>query len=408
MDSAQIIFERLPAAQRTMRIAVVTETYPPEINGVAMTVGRMVTWLRKRQHQVQLVRPRQGAQDNPVSAANFQEVLQPGLPIPRYDSLKMGLPAGRTLIRLWTSNRPDIVHIVTEGPLGWSALSAAGKLKIPVSTDFHTNFHSYSRHYGIGWLERPITAYLRGFHNKARCTLVPTGALRNELEERGYANLKVVARGVDTALFHPRARSAQLRQAWGAGPDDPVVIYVGRIAPEKNIPVLLRTFDEMRVSRPSAKLVLVGDGPQCSTLQARCPQHVFAGMRTGEDLAAHYASGDIFLFPSITETFGNVTMEAMASGLAVVAYDYAAAAEHIRHNHNGLVADFDDASEFAGLAVNLINDPSRIADFGTRARQTAEELDWENIFEGLETVLAEILTDRDSGHVQAELSAGAN
>lgn len=391
-----------------MRVAVVTETYPPEINGVAMTVGRMVAWLRNRRHQVQLIRPRQSTQDKPMSEANFQEVLRPGVPIPRYDSLKMGLPANRSLTRLWTDIRPDIVHIVTEGPLGWSALSAANKLGIPVSTDFHTNFHSYSTHYGIGWLEKPVMAYLRRFHNKARCTLVPTRALREQLEGCGYLNLKVVARGVDTTLFHPGKRSALLRRTWGAGDEDPVVIYVGRIAPEKNIPLLLRAFEQMRASQPAAKLVLVGDGPQRSTFQARCPQYVFAGTRTGEDLAAHYASGDMFLFPSITETFGNVTVEAMASGLAVVAYDYAAAAEHIRHGRNGLVAEFGDASEFTRLAVNLIDDPPRIADFGTRARQTAEAVDWENVFEGLETVLAQLSKDTESSHVQADLSPGAD
>ena len=185
MDSGQIVFQQLPTLRRTLRIAVVTETYPPEINGVAITIGRMVAGLQQRQHQVQLIRPRQGELDHPASGPNFEEVLQQGVAIPRYESLKMGLPAKQALLRLWTVKRPDLVHIVTEGPLGWSALAAATKLKISCSSDFHTNFHSYCQHYGIGWLKKPIAAYLRRFHNKTDCTLVPTQSMRDGLERGG-------------------------------------------------------------------------------------------------------------------------------------------------------------------------------------------------------------------------------
>src|SRR5262245_32608592 len=144
MDSGQILLQQLPTTVRSLRIAIVTETYPPEVNGVAMTIERMVTGLQRRQHQVQLVRPRQNRDDNPASRPNFEEVLKPGMAIPRYDTLRMGLPAKQALVRMWSLKRPDVVHIVTEGPLGWSALAAAHKLKLPVSTGFHTNFHAYS------------------------------------------------------------------------------------------------------------------------------------------------------------------------------------------------------------------------------------------------------------------------
>ena len=390
MDSAQILLQQLPTTLRSMRIAIVTETYPPEVNGVAMTIGRLVAGLQSRQHQVQLVRPRQSRTDTPASRPNFEEVLKAGVAIPRYDALKMGLPAKQALVRLWTVKRPDIVHIVTEGPLGWSALAAAHKLKLPVSTDFHTNFHSYSKHYGIGWLKRPIAAYLRKFHNRALCTMVPTDGMRRELEELGMNNLRVVARGVDTGLFSPSRRSSQLRGSWGVGSDDPVALYVGRLAPEKNLPLVLLTAEAMQQVNPRLRLVLVGDGPERAALQARHSQHVFAGMRLGEDLAAHYASGDIFLFPSVTETYGNVTMEAMASGLAVVAYDYAAAAKHIRHGTNGLLAKFDDAEEFTRLAVELAGDRERVTKLGTAARAVTEKLDWSWIVSEFESALLEL------------------
>jgi glycosyltransferase involved in cell wall biosynthesis len=395
MYSDEIVFQQLPAIHASLRVAVVTETYPPEVNGVAMTINRMVRGLQQRQHQVQLIRPRQNASDQAASEPNFQEVLQRGVPIPRYNSLKVGLPAKQALVRLWSVRRPDIVHIVTEGPLGWSALSAAVKLKIPCSSDFHTNFHSYSRHYGVGWLRKPIAAYLRKFHNRTHSTLVPTGALLKDLESLGYRNLRVVSRGVDTKLFHPGKRSAELRRQWGVGPEDPAVLYVGRLAPEKNMRVVLEAYSAMQSRRPNARLVLVGDGPERAALQARHPAVVFPGLRTGEDLAAHYASGDVFLFPSITETFGNVTVEAMASGLAVIAYDYAAAAEHIRHCTNGLLATFDNAAEFIGLATALVNGLERMSRLGHRARETAERIDWECVNDQFEAALIDVANNHD-------------
>ena len=184
-------------ANMMLRVAVVTETYPPEINGVAVTISRMVEGLRRR-HVVELIRPRQNQQDEAKLEFTLQEVLVRGFPVPRYPGLKLGLPAKRTLIKRWTNQRPDVVHIVTEGPLGSSAVAAARKLGIPVSSDFHTNFHSYSKHYGFGLLQKIIAGHLRNLHNRTDTTLVPTQELRDTLAQDGYQNLQVVARGVDT------------------------------------------------------------------------------------------------------------------------------------------------------------------------------------------------------------------
>ncbi len=360
---------------RSLQIAVVTETYSPEVNGVALTVERMIDGLKRRNHRLQLIRPKQGESDRPGKVDdNLDLILMGSIPIPHYDGLKMGLPAKKALLRLWSEKRPDIVHISTEGPLGWSALSAAKKLGIPVSSEFHTNFHNYSRHYGIGWLRKPIIGYLRKFHNKANCTIVSTPGMKTALRDMGLKNLVVVPRGIDAARFDPAKRSAELRRQWGSGLAQPVCLYVGRIAPEKNLALLIQAVERMRLTQPSLKCVLVGDGPDRRMLEARHPGFVFAGMRTGEDLAIHYASADIFLFPSLTETFGNVVVEAMASGLAVVAFDYAAAAQHIRHGDNGLTAHFGNSSEFIRLALDLANDPARISDLGRRARQSVQSL----------------------------------
>jgi glycosyltransferase involved in cell wall biosynthesis len=382
------VFEELPAARRSLRVAVVTETYPPEVNGVATSAARFVDGLRLRGHHIQLVRPRQDGADRGGPDAGLEQILTRGVAIPRYPNLKFGLPAKRTLVRLWSLHRPDVVHIVTEGPLGWSALQAAGKLRLPAVSDFRTNFHAYSSHYGVGWLKKPILAYLRKFHNRTLATLVPTEAMRAQLAAHGFRGLRVIARGVDTRLFDPARRDERLRASWGAAPGDPVLLHVGRIAAEKNLPALVAAYADARSRAPRARLVLVGDGPARRELQARFPEAVFAGTRTGEDLAAHFASGDVFLFPSLTETYGNVTLEAMASGLAVVAFDYAAAAELIRDGVSGALAACGDAGSFVQRAAALAADPARARRLGERARAAAAERGWERVVHQLEAALA--------------------
>lgn len=387
-----------------MRIAMVTETYLPEVNGVAITVGRMVEGMLQRQHSVHLVRPQQHSLDVAVQGDRYAETLVTGIKLPGYPELKAGMPAKGMLLRLWREFRPDVVHIATEGPLGWSAISAARQLGIPVATDFHTNFHNYSQHYGLGWLNKPIAAYLRHFHNRTDCTMVPTAELQKNLQQAGYRNVEVVSRGIDTELFHPRKRNMALRQQWGAHVDTPVVILVSRLAAEKNLQVVLNAFEQMQVVAGDAKLVLVGDGPARAMLQQQFPEVIFAGMRTGEDLAAHYASADVFLYGSLTETYGNVTVEAMASGLAVLAYDYAAARQHIRHDVNGLLAPYDDAMSFFDQAVALVQMPERIQRLRFRARLSVEQLTWAAIMGQLESVLAGVVTLTGGKNVEIELS----
>lgn len=387
MDKHELSIHHFAGERSQLRIALVTETYPPEINGVAMTLGRMVDGLLQRGHAVQLIRPRQNPLEQPASGEQLEEVLANGMQIPRYAGLKLGLPAKRILTKLWSVKRPDIVHVVTEGPLGASAIAAAHKLKLPVTSDFHTNFHSYSKHYGFAWLKRPIAAYLRKFHNRTATTFVPTAALAKELSAEGYRDLAVIARGVDTELFSPARRNHSLRAAWGAEDGAPVAIYVGRIAAEKNLPLVLESFAAIKHAHPQARLVFVGDGPARAELAARYPEHIYAGMRSGIDLAQHYASADIFLFPSLTETYGNVAVEAMSSGLALVAYDYAAAAELIQHGQNGMLAPCEDAAAFIANAVATA-DSLHLGQLRRQARHSVLGNDWEHIHDAFASALA--------------------
>lgn len=386
-DDPGIHVDEMKPRRPSLRVSVVTETFPPEVNGVAATLAHLVDGLVGRGHALQLVRPRQRADGEERQAGRIDEVLLQGLPIPRYPDLKMGVPSKRALVRLWSLHRPDVVHIATEGPLGWSALQAAEFLKLPMVSDFRTNFHAYSRHYGIGWLQRPILAYLRKFHNRTSTTMVPTEALKRELDGCGFRNLRVIARGVDTQLFSPTRRDDALRAQWGAGSDTLVVLYVGRMAAEKNLAALVSAYEAMRTERPDLRLVMVGDGPIRSELQQRCPQALFTGVLHGETLARHFASADVFLFPSLTETYGNVTPEAMASGLAVVAFDHAAAAALIDSGESGLLARPEAAVEFVELAKRLAGDDALIRGLGRRARDVASGIGWPRIVDQVEQVL---------------------
>jgi glycosyltransferase involved in cell wall biosynthesis len=420
----ELCIENLPATQTQLRLAVVTETYPPEVNGVALTLQRVVQGLRDRGHQVQLVRPRQthdktsnGVGMDDALETQAPDVLLRGMAIPRYPHLQIGFPARRQLRALWSVQRPDLVHIATEGPLGWSALRVARKLRIPVTSDFRTNFHAYSGHYRMGWLAKPIMAYLKRFHNQAQATMVPTRELANELQARGFERLEVVARGVDTQLLHPARRDPKLRALWceqaGVRADAPVLLCVGRIAHEKNLNLLIAAWKQARLQQPELLLVLTGDGPARAELQAELEPYgtavIFTGVLKGEALARCYASADIFAFPSRTETFGNVVLEAMASGLAVLAFDYAAAAQHITHGHNGLLAPLDDETLFTRQLSNLARDADLRARLRVRAHETARRCGWSGIVAQVETVMKNAIqpprSATESSQSDAEIEA---
>jgi len=381
-----IVLEDYPATRPSLRIAVVTETWPPEVNGVAMTLAKLVQGLSHRNHDVQLIRPRQTKSESPLNDASLEEVLMRGMPIPRYPELKLGLPSKKTLVKTWTLRRPDVVHIATEGPLGWSALQAAKVLKLPVTSDFRTNFQSYSKHYGVGWLRKPIVAYLRKFHNATACTMVPTRELMRTLSENGFANLKVVSRGVDTKLFNISKRDTSLRSSWGVTDNTKVLISVGRMAPEKNLDQVLKTYEALKVTGQAFKLVMVGDGPLKEQFQNRYPEIIFPGMLSQSNLAAYYASSDLFIFPSQTETFGNVTLEALASGIPVLAFDCAAARDWVQTGINGWLVAENNPEGFAAQAVTIFNSKDLLEKITQSTRQQVVHLDWDQIAEQVESV----------------------
>ena len=362
-----------------MRYALVAETYPPEINGVALTVHSLETGLRARGHDVALIRPRRVGETRPGP----HQRLIPGLPLPLYPGLRFGLPAARRLRREWTLHRPDAIYVATEGPLGWAALRAARALDIPACTGFHTRFDLYMRDYGLPMLQRPALAWMRHVHALGAATLVPTAELRDALQALGFADVVRLPRAVDSSLFRPERRDPALRAAWGADETAPVVLHVGRIAPEKNLALAVRAYRAIAEARPDARFVWVGDGPERAALAAAHPDFVFCGVRRDEDLARHIASADLFVFPSRSETYGNVTLEALASGVPTVAFDYGAAREHLRDGeHGAAIADRGHGAEdiadadarFVAAARRIAEDPDLRRRMRLRAREAVHGL----------------------------------
>lgn len=383
-----------------MRYTIVTETYPPEINGVALTVQRLERGLRARGHAVTVVRPRQGRQDS----AAAHEHLVPGAPLPRYPGLRLGFPSARRLKRLWRQSTPDALYVATEGPLGWSAVRAARRIGIPVATGLHTRFDEYMRDYGAAALTGLALGWMRHFHNRADATLVPTRELARFLGDQGFRNVVHLPRAVDGSRFSPVHRDPALRAAWGLAEKDLAVLYLGRIAAEKNLDLAVRSFRAIQQHRPDARFVWIGDGPERSRIEQDNPDFVFCGMQRGEALARHCASGDLFPFPSRSETFGNVTLEALASGVPTVAFDYGAAREHLRDGLDGRTVPDGDEAAFIAAAQELALDDALRADMAIQCPRAVATLRPEQVAADLDAVLEGLANARAPAGATAEPS----
>lgn len=373
---------------RPLRLALVTETFPPEVNGVARTLGRWLDAFTARGHAVQVIRPRQQPE-----ASRANRVL--GLRIPFYPALRIGLASPLRVRRALAAAQPDLVHVATEGPLGLAALFGAWQLGIPVATSFHTNFDYYAAHYGLTGLRPVVLGYLRWFHNRTALTLVPSQGTADRLNAAGFERVAVWSRGIDAEAFHPRWRDPDLRRTLGLGPDDCLALYVGRLAAEKNIEALFAAFAKVRerlepTQHARFRLALVGDGPLAAALRARNLENVvLPGAQVGADLARWYASADVFVFPSLSETYGNVVSEALASGVPAVAYDCPGVNEQVEHEQDGLLVPV--GHDLAGALHRLQADGDLRQRLGKAARRTAEGRSWGPIFDELEERYYDIL-----------------
>lgn len=360
-----------------LKIAIVTETWPPEINGVALSLMRLCLGLQQRGHKILLIRPEQKKSCAAFSA--YRERLVRAQKIPKYKHLQFGWPQLFKVERAIEDFKPDIVHVVTEGPLGLVAQQTAKLHQIPVSSGFHSSFQGFSRFFDLAYLVKPMRHYLKWFHNNTALTIVPNQATEQALRGFGVTcPLTVVGQGVDIEVFHPQHRKESLRHTWGCMRHTRVMLYVGDLTPEKEVNLLIDAYLAMRnIQGQDVRLVIVGDGAERQHLQALDVDQkvVFTGTLQGELLSLVYASADVFCFASQVEDFEQKILEAMASGLPVIAYDRVCTHLPIQHQEIGWISPLGDVSRFIQYMYQLPSQ-TRLRYMGNKARIYAEKHAW--------------------------------
>lgn len=374
-----------------MRIAIFAETFLPKWDGVANTLCHLLQYLAAHGHTALMFAP-EGAPDH---YAGTPIVGLPAFAFPLYPDLRL-VPPIMNVERRLADFHPDIVHIVNPAFLGLVGLRHARNLNVPVVASYHTDLPGYTHIYRLSWFRNTLWAYFRWLHNQADLNLAPSHFTRRELEAHGFERVGVWSHGVDTTQFHPARRSAEWRaQLTDGHPDAPLLLYVGRLAVEKRIEWLRPVLDAL----PQVCLAIVGDGPLRPTLEkqfAGTPT-VFTGYLRGDDLAAAYAAANLFTFPSANETFGNVVLEAMASGLAVIAPRAGGPVDLITQGINGFLCAPDDQTEWLTLIHQcVVEEPIMIQRMGQHARSFAESRSWEAVFNGLLHDYAKLLRSRSS------------
>jgi glycosyltransferase involved in cell wall biosynthesis len=365
-----------------MRVALFTDTYPEDVNGVARSLGMLVEHAARRGHAVLLVTPRVSGADAPHTAGHRQ---LPGIPLPLYPELQFARGVDGRGRRMLRDFAPDVVHVATESSVGLSGRLWASRARRTLVTSFHTNFPAYLHAYRIGPLEPVVWRYLRWFHARSCVTLCPSRATLEELADHGFhERLRIWSRGVDTELFSPARRSKEVRARLAPGAEH-VLVYVGRLAAEKRVDVVMDAFRRIReVMGDRAALVFVGDGPQGGRLRAQAgPGVCFTGFLRGVELAEAYAAGDLFVFASETETFGNVCLEALASGLPAVVADRGGVRETVVPGRTGVRVPPADPNAFADACMCLLRCESERSRLAAGARAEATSRSWGSILDGV-------------------------
>ena len=383
---AETLSARLPVPRsglRPLRLALVTSSYNYIQDGVALTLNRLVRYLENQGVEVLVFAPiaKQPAFDH---AGELSPVPSIPLPLRSEYRLALGLPAAAR--RRLEAFAPDIIHIAVPDLLGHQALKLGLRLGCPVVASYHTRYETYLRYYGLDLLRDPLTRRLAAFYGACREVYVPSASMAEVLIAGGAGgNVHLWPRGVDTVRFSPAKRRASWRVSHGVGAEDIVVAFVGRLVREKRLATLLDMFHRLRGAGVRHRALVVGDGPERAALESALPEAVFTGLLSGEALADTYACADIFVFPSDTETFGSVTLEAMASGLPTVCADATGSRSLVVPGVTGFLADAADGEAFFEAVATLAADTTLRRRMGAAARTRSLRFSWDETMAGLLT-----------------------
>jgi len=379
------------ASSSPKRVALFTGAYNHIADGVSLTLNRLVAHLEQQGVEVRVFAP---TGEEPALDHAGTLVPVPSVPIPGRSDYRLTLGITPSVRRELEAFAPTLFHVATPDPLGRHALSVARDTDTPVVSSYHTHFSSYLKYYYLDLLGPALWAYLRRFYEQCEQVYVPSTAIAEELRRHGIVDgLRLWRRGVDTDRFTPERRSSAWRRAHGIGDGEVVVAFVSRLVWEKGLDVYADVIRRLEQQGVPHRSVVVGDGPAREDLEARLPNATFTGFLDGHDLARAYASSDIFLFPSDTETFGNVTLEAMASGLPAVAADAAGSRDLVEHETTGLLCPPDDRDAFTAATKRLVLDASLRRRMSTAAYERAQDFTWPTILERMNAYYDEVLGD---------------
>jgi len=358
-----------------MRIAYFTESLPPQTDGVAKTLSRLMETLEASGIDFRFYSP-----FKPGTAFKWSERVRKvlSLPIFLYSEYRLAVPFLHPLTWELDRYKPDLVHVASPSLLGLFGLSYARRRHVKAVSSYHTHFISYLPYYGLKKAEDAGWKFLKWFHNQFHRTYAPSRSAAGELTQRGIKGVEKWPRGVECDKFSPAFRNDELRRECGAG-ERPILLFVGRLVKEKDLDDLVDADRILAHAGHEYKIVIVGDGPMRPELETAMPDAFFTGYQHGHRLSEWYASSDIFVFPSTTETFGNVILEAYSSGVPAVGVNKGGVTDIINHDVDGFLAKPNNPRHFADHVGILLKDPKRRRDMSSSARETARRFSWENV-----------------------------
>ncbi|MEX0747556.1 MAG: glycosyltransferase family 1 protein [Rhodothermales bacterium] len=377
-------------SQAPRRVALFTGAYNHIADGVSRTLNRLVSYLGRHDTDVLVFAP---TVDDPPVDHSGTLIPIPSVPFPGRPEYRISLGLPRSARRTLAAFRPNLIHIATPDFLGYRALQLAERWNIPAVASYHTHFSSYLKYYGYQVLEDAMWKYLAGFYGRCRHVYVPSASMEEVLRSHGIGDgLRLWTRGVDTNLFDPSRRSYEWRRSIGVSDEEVLVTFVGRLVWEKGLRVFVEVVEGLRERGIPHRSMIVGAGPAFGELVEKLPETIFTGYLEGSSLARAYASSDVFLFPSDTETFGNVTLEAMASGLPAVCADATGSRTLVEHGESGLLVPPGNARAFQEAGVHLLEDARLRRQMGSRALQRAYKYDWDAVLKKMVNYYDEVLS----------------
>ncbi|MFD2671201.1 glycosyltransferase family 4 protein [Marinicrinis sediminis] len=380
-----------------MKVALFTDTYIPDVNGVAKTLGRWVDFLDDKGISCKVFAPSHEMTNDGIDQ-NIVERFH-SIPFLLYPECRLGIPNPIHIRRTLKELQPDIIHVATPFNMGLYGQRYAKRHGIPLVASYHTHFDQYLGYYKINWVESILWKYMTWFHQDCEKIYVPSRSTQTYLEERGFEHLEIWSRGIDSKQFNPYVDRQDVLRAHGVDPDKFMILFVGRLAPEKGIDVLFDAFAKLPEDiRANSQLVLAGDGPLYKELLEQYehdPNVKLLGFVKGEPLSKLYAAADVFLFPSATETFGNVVLEAMACGTPVIGAHAGGVKDNIQHRKTGMLCPPEQAEQFAASVEELYRDVTLRELMSAEARAYAMEQSWDAIFERLLKSYREVIANRD-------------